>query len=312
MTGYIEKAKKAGMDWNEMVPLELDKYKDLIEKLSKEPARIRTKTGIPTVDDLTGGFEEGRLYVLGAPPKQGKSTLMFSMMYEMSKQKKKSVIFSYEMGWREVVRKFMDMERHDGKKPGQIDLPMYIPINLHRIGGDLQLQWLFEAVARAKEEGCELAIIDHLHFLFPPKDFNNFSVVVGGVVRQIKRMAEALQIPVFLIVPLKKVENDAKPTFWDIRDSSMIMHEADSVFIMYRHKNEDEKRKVTDDSVEEIYTNKSILSLELDRETGNSAKVALFHNGAYFESWTEEHDKQKNLSEFAQAARKAKPYGKNK
>jgi RecA-family ATPase len=206
-------------------------------------------------------------------------------MHELGKQGKSSVIFSYEMGWREVAKIFGGMDVVDGVKT---ELPVYIPTELHSGGGELHFQWLFEAIAKAKEEkGITLAVIDHLHFLLPLKDYQNTSFLLGGIVREIKKIATILQVPIILIAHTQKIQDDKVPDWTMIRDSSFITQEADVVMMMYRIKSKEAAKKQSDESTEEVYLNKTILSVELNRMGGTTGKVKLRHNGAKFVEMTE-------------------------
>lgn len=295
--GYFESMREAGKSMEEIIPLSWERYLTLLNQIKSDPPVTGVKTPFPLMNHMTGGLEDGRLYILGAPPKQGKTNLAMSYMYGMAKSGTKSLFFSYEVDWKSVVRQFAKMEESDGLTPGTIDLPIFLPIELHRGGDKLQLQWLREAIERAKSEGIQFVVIDYLHFLIPYQMTENFSIVVGNVVREIKRIALDVGIPVMLIVAMKNLQTDRPPTVWDIRDSSMIMHEADDIMVMYRLRKSQaekltnlgsfkEKKRPTEIDTEEEHEDPfsqiSILKLEMSRKNGASGTVYLGHNGAYF------------------------------
>jgi len=284
MKNYMEQAMASGQSIEDLTPINILSYKELLEKLEKEPKRDACPSGLKELDEIIGGLDDGRMYVLSAPTKMGKTTLAQTLMYNMAFAGVPSLFFSYEMGWQEVVEKYKAMDGKTGNK--ETSIPLFMPIDLLRGGGELQYQWLYDAIAKAKEEkGIRLVVIDHLHFLLPLRDFSNTSFIIGGIVREIKKMSVALKIPIILIAHTAKIKDDRKPDWTDIRDSSFITQEADVVLMMYRLKNKEEKKKITDDSVEETYTNKAMLSVELDRVRGNTGKVLLWHNGAMFEPY---------------------------
>ena len=297
MSDYLNNMIKEGYQLDQVTPIDIFSYSELLEKLAKEPKTPMTPTGNGGLDELlSGGFEDGRLYVLSAPTKNGKTVMAQTFMYNLAQNNQASLMFSYEMGWQEIVSKFQDMDNVTGNT--KTNLPMYLPMELHRGGGELQFQWLYEAIKKAKEEqNIKLAIIDHLHFLLPLKDFRNTSFIIGGIVREIKRIAISVGVPIILIAHTTKLKDDKKPDLSDIRDSSFIAQEADVVMMMYRKKNENEKKKVTDDSVEDSYSNISILSVEADRKRGNTGKVKLWHNGALFEVYDENKHSSREFAE---------------
>lgn len=272
------------MSFDQLTPFEFLSYRDLVEKLKAEPIKIGCPSGLKSLETILDGWEAGRLYVLSAPTKMGKTTFAQSIMYNLAVNGWSSLFFSYEMGWQEVVKKYMEMDKQTGNK--ETDIPLFMPIELHRGGGELQYQWLFDGIAKAiKEKDIKLVVIDHLHFLLPLKDYRNTSFIIGGIVREIKRMAVALNIPIILIAHTVKIKDDKKPDWTDIRDSSFITQEADAVVMLYRIKNKVESNKITDDSIEETYTNKAILSVELNRMSGKTGKVLLWHTGAMLEEY---------------------------
>ena len=91
-----------------------------------------------------------------------------------------------------------------------------------------------------------------------------------------------LDIPIILIAHTGKIPDDRVPSFRDIRDSSFITQEADVCMMMWRLKSKDAARRIDDDSDEDVYTNKAMLSVELNR-SGTTGKIKLVHNGCMFE-----------------------------
>lgn len=304
MSKYLQEQLKNGVPIEDIVSIEAKSYQELANKILSEPDRKAVSTGSQELDNIIGGFDGGRLYILSAPTKQGKTTLAQTIMYSMARQGDASIFFSYEMGWKEVVKKYMAMD-NVGQTKTPTNLPLFTPIELHRTGGQLQYQWLEEAIIKAKEENnIRLAVIDHLHFLLPLKDFQNISFIIGGIVREIKRMAVRQEIPIILITHVAKIKDDKVPDWTDIRDSSFITQEADVVLMMFRTKNKNASKKVTDDSIEDVYRQKAILSVELDRANGRTGKVALWHNGTMFEPYTDKHREFEQEQGFIEAVKK--------
>lgn len=300
MSKYVAESIKQGLSYDQIVPIKLETYWKLLQQLKNQTKPQVSKTGIPTLDGIIGGFQEGRLYVLSAQTKQGKTTMAQTFMHNLGKQGISSMILSYEMGWEEVVEIFGGMDVSDGVKT---ELPVYVPTELHRGGGQLQYHWLFEAIAKAKEEkNVSFIVIDHLHFLLPLKDYNNTSFLIGGIVRELKRIAVALRVAIMLIAHVSMIKDDKVPTWMDIRDSSFITQEADMALLMYRIKNKDAAKRVSDESTENVYKNKTILSVELNRMGGRTGKVKFQHNGAKFVELNET-DEFIDAVKYAQASR---------
>lgn len=238
------------------------------------------------------------------------TTLAQTIMFNMALEGNASMIFEYEMGWEETVGKFMEMDNLvEGKSPS--DLCMMMPMELHRGGGQLQYLWIYEAIEKSvRENGIKLVVIDHLHFLLPLQETKNTSFVIGGIVREIKRIAVALKIPIILIAHIGMIKDEKVPDWSDIRDSSFITQEADVTLMMYRAKNKNAAKKITDDTVEDIYRKKAFLSVELNRGGGKTGKLALWHDGTKFIPYTDQHKQEESLAGFIELASKvdfAKP-----
>lgn len=268
------------------------KVKELDEK--EKLFKTTVSTGFSDLDDLLGGgFKPGELAILSAPTKQGKSTLAQTLSWNMAEKGIKSLWFTMEMSWQELTRKFMAMDE-DLKKGGLPSLnPIHYPLENCMKAGDLQLQWLRETISEAiRIERTEFVVIDHLHFLLPLKDFNtNTSFLIGGIVREIKKMAVELKIPIMLIAHTTKLDIEKTPDINSIRDSSFIAQESDFTMIMWRIRDKEASKKTTYDGDEDnqiVYTNKAWLSLEANRRTGRTGRIKLWHDGAKFKPFMNE------------------------
>ncbi len=263
---------------------ELDKVDNLLNK--------PIPTGISLLDNLLdGGFKRGELCILSAPTKQGKSTLAQTISWNMGKKNKSTLWLTMEMSWQELTRKFMLMDKDyqaDNNSPSH--QPIFYPIDYYRSGGELQIEWLREIIKHNMDNNnIEFVIIDHLHFLLPLKDYNtNVSFLIGAIVREIKKMAVELKIPIMLIAHTKKIDIDKTPDINSIRDSSFIAQESDFTMIMWRIRSKPKKGTHQEELDSVVYTRKAYLSLEANRRTGDTGRIKLWHNGTGFEQYDKE------------------------
>jgi replicative DNA helicase len=259
---------------------ELDRpqaYKDAVIKLMKTGIN---KNKIPTffkpVDEiLDGGLQGGELVILSGPTKNGKSTMAQTWSYLQSRQGFSTLWFTLEMSWQELTKKFFDMDL-DGQVSGEpTDIPLYYPLD----NKNLSLEWLRQQIKEAKEKHSLSAVyIDHLHFLLPLKDFNtNVSFLIGGIVREIKKIAVEFDIPIILIAHTKKLDVDVNPDINAVRDSSFVVQESDFTFIIWREriKQANGKFNVQTETNTEIYTNMGTLALEANRRNGITKKIKI-------------------------------------
>ena len=296
MSQFLKKSLEANIPLEQIKTLDLYSYSELVKKMRTLPKRGIVSSGSRDLDTLIGGFEKGRLYVLAGTTKGGKTTLAQTLMYNLSKKKVPSIFFSYEMGWQEVVRKYMSMDGLLEISGDPTNLPLYMPIDLYR-GGELQYDWIREAIQKGQREyNAQFVVIDHLHFLLPLQDYKNLSMIIGGIVREIKKMAVQLDIPILLLCHLAKdaTKEDKAPSWTDIRDSSFIAQEADCTMVIWRGKDAEATaaaKRITSDSTQDVYTRKSMLSVELNRMNGQTGRVLFWHNGAMFEEYKNQDGK---------------------
>lgn len=294
---YIEKIKSI----DELVSIDTKAYKDCLVELAKQPNYVSLKSRIPRLDFLIGGFEPERLYILSAPTKSGKTTMCQTIMYNLAKQGIPTLMLSYENSWKEITKVFKSMNDYDKRTD---DLMIHLPVEYYRGGGDLQFDWLEDLIVKAiKEKGVELVLIDHLHFLLPLKDYNNASIIITGIVRKIKSLSVKLKIPIILVAHTRKVNDDKIPEWTDIKDSVGISQEADVIMMMYRIKNKSRAKKLDELSDEDVYTELTMLSVELNRHGGTTGRIRLKHNSAYFQEMTQE---EFELLDFSNALIKVK------
>ncbi len=194
---------------------------DLMEMLkhTKDSDVIHSK--LPLLDyHLEGGFEGGELIALSGPPKSGKTLMMQSLTFNFLEQKKKTLWFQYEVTPRRFLKTFGD------------DVPLfYLPQKLEAY----DLNWIRKRILEALvKHGISVVVIDHLHFLFDIISQKNTSLQIGNVIRFLKQIAVDYNLIVFLLCHMKKVSFEKEPSDDDIRDSSLIGAESDTVLIIWR------------------------------------------------------------------------------
>ena len=265
------------------VDMKLYSYKELAEKLKTMPEGYKIPTFIASIDDLVdGGFLGGELIVLSGNTKCGKSSLSAQITYNQAKEGFPSLWFSLEMSWQEMTKKFMEFDKEDTGKDDITDLPLFYPIDNTSLG----VKWVDKQIEKAKKENhIAFVVIDHLHFLLPLKDYNsNISFLVGGIVRELKKIAVKHDIPILLICHLRKIDITSSPTLMDLRDSNLVACESDFTFIIWRVRQQIKRGKNSEQEDDEaIYTSENKLSCEANRRTGKTRKVSLcFYKGRFY------------------------------
>lgn len=116
---------------------------------------------------------------------------------------------------------------------------------------------VFETIRSAvKRYGIELMVFDHLHYLV--RSLSNTASEVSHAVRRFKLLAEELKIPIILIAqPRKLSSKTSRMTVHDLRDTSSIGQDGDTIIILHRDrlqqsKNIKNRKVIFSDTVEVI------------------------------------------------------------
>jgi replicative DNA helicase len=172
--------------------------------------------------------------------------------------------FPFEESVEELLQKYLDREQEP---------PLFWIPGVMR--GD-RLEWLEKKIieGRAKFD-TRVIFIDHLHFIVPLSS-ERLDIRIGHTMRELKRMAKSWCVLIFIVAHMKQPRMLEQPTIDEIRDSSFIAQESDSVLMLWR-----KTQKVK--GVVEI-TNEVNLSVQANRRTGKTGNVKLiFSNGKFLE-----------------------------
>jgi len=203
---------------------------------------------------MDGGFRGGELVVISGDTGQGKTTFSQVLTKNFHNKSIPSLWFSYECNPWYLKEKFVQMGCDK-------DLLAYSPIEL----AENTIDFLLTEIKEAKEKfACKVVFIDHLHYLIPLSANNNSSLLIGHIIRSLKRMCVEEDIIIFLIAHTKKIHSDEKLELSSIRDSSLIAQEADYVYLVERIKKS--QKKINSGDTE--WTNQTRVSLAKNRRTG--------------------------------------------
>lgn len=191
---------------------------------------------MPVFDDaLLGGFSAGEVIVVAGQSGHGKTSIIqdWSVTLAMGGEDKKRTAlpilwFSYEVLAKPLWQKFIGMGATK-------DTPLYMP----RFNETGDIKWVTEVIEMAiLKWGIKVVAIDHLGFLKAPKgSYANAADAITHTVRVLKQLAVKHGLIILMPVHMRKT-NSKNPTLEDIKDSSGIAQEADTVFFIGREKDE--------------------------------------------------------------------------
>jgi replicative DNA helicase len=240
-------------------------FKELYQELKENPLPEGYKTGIPELDKKIEGFRGGNVVIVSGTTGSGKTSLLQTFTKEFSKKILSTLFFTYEVPPKEFLRKF------------ESDMPelAYLPRQHKGSKMDWLEERIIEAIAKYK---TKIVMIDHLHFLLDMKMMSgNTSLFIGGIMRELKRIAIEYELVIFLIAHTKKTKfsQDEMPDLTSLRDSGMVACESDFVIFIDRKLTENKRN----------YDNKAMLYLAKNRWNGKTGWINLVY---YDNKFTEE------------------------
>jgi replicative DNA helicase len=201
------------------------------------------KTPWNSLNKKLGGFFPGDLIVLSGRAKVGKTTFALNLAGHYILENIPSMIYCLEMREERLARKFIQWYRGVDSNMMTVEdvivteqmlssKPLYFA-NSHSFTSDEIYDTIRESVRRY---GLEFVIFDHLHFMIRSEnERSNVAALVSAAVRNFKLLAEELRIPIMLICQPRKIQGaNTKMTIDDLRDSSSIGQDADTVIIVHR------------------------------------------------------------------------------
>ncbi len=216
-------------------------------------------TGIPMLDRVTtGGLRRGEVFVLGARPSTGKSSLAQDIATFIAARYGGVYFASAEMSKRTVVLRGLasesgiDSRRFRGRKGGidpylsERDWPELtaalgrLSEKAHGLWVDDKSRAMEDIAAQARRlharEGLNMIVVDHLQHLRAPGGAENRTQAVGRMAAECKDLAVGLNVAVLLLSQLRRLApgEDRKPRLSDLRESGDIEAVADLVLLLHR------------------------------------------------------------------------------
>jgi twinkle protein len=218
-------------------------------KVFKRLRRTGTTQAPPEVDTpfaelnkYFGGLYPGRLVVVSAPAKIGKTSLCLQIGMHNLLKCKAILIYELEMSFRDLMIKLLQIYGH--KEKSEITNEYFDRIQNHVFKWPLYFgSWkrgmTFDRFHATVSEAVrlydiKLLIFDHLHFML--RYAGRRSDEISELSKNFKLLAEELEIPVLLIAEPRKVNTDRMMTMEDIRDSAAVAQDADDIICLHRER----------------------------------------------------------------------------
>lgn len=212
-------------------------------KSKREPG---VPTGIPCLDQRTGGLPNSRVIVIAGRPSTGKSALANQIAVHAASKGYPGLICSLEMSEIEVGLRAMahraqvNVSRlgHGGEQEHREVLERASELCSLQIFVDTDTYGLdaicAQIAAHKRLHGITWAIVDHIG-LVEVGGYSNRNDQLGVISRRLKKLAKKLNIPIVAISQLSRgVEKDRRrPVLSDLRDSGNVEQDADICLFLH-------------------------------------------------------------------------------
>jgi len=215
-------------------------------------------TGYPLVDEMLDGLEPGNVYLLGARPSMGKTSLALNIATAAAFDGKTVAFASLEMSREQLFLRIAASVAHvdlfrlrRGYLSGTEWKRVFAAYGQIADSGfcvddtsTLNAAALRGKVRRLKaRRGVDLVVVDYLQLMHMP-EAESRNVAVGEVSRALKLAAKELDVPILALSQLSRgLESrpEKKPALADLRDSGSLEQDADVVLLLYRPEVHDPK-----------------------------------------------------------------------
>lgn len=243
-------------------------FAEIADRVRNEKEETKFMSGYVGVDDLLKGFRPQQLIVVSALTGSGKTSFLMDMTCKLKEQN--PLWFPFEEGAEELIRKFLER----GEEPPKAFTPENMKSNT--------MEWLESKIVESiAKYDTKIVFIDQLDFIVSMKG-ENHALNVGQTMRDLKGLAKKWNVVIFIICHLTKAKMDNQPTLEDLKGSSSIGQESDTVILLWR----ETKRE----KGELVITNNVNISVQKNRRHGRTGNVKMvYENGKFIEkAWLDE------------------------
>lgn len=252
------------LETNDQKPIKFkDIAKSYIDELQKkaqgEEDEFIIKTNIPEFDEITGGFNDTDLIIIGGTPGSGKTEKLISIIKGVTSNKDHgALMFSLEMSNKQLVERAVSGSA--GLPVSALRNPQNLTDNGWGLVGNglskiinndfymtdqvgLTVSDIISIATRHKQDhpNTKLFAVDYAGLLDLDSS-KRHDLALGEVSRKLKLAAKELKTPFILLTQLNSKNIDARPLAErlprasDIKDSSRLEDDADLILLCYREK----------------------------------------------------------------------------
>jgi replicative DNA helicase len=222
----ITKAPETTADQIAFVPM--SEYTDKAREFAQSFGKMQgLSSGYLSVDELTKGFVKGEVTVIAGKTSRGKTTLAMNIANNIALRDYKVLFVTMEMTKVQLTSRYMYINGGDTE-----DYNKVAQNTVYQKNDELDWKSIDGLVARAKQMlNVDLVVIDHLHYFTRETD-SKLAEDLGRITKELHKNAERHDVPIILISHVRKTEGNKEATMDDLRGSSYIAQDADTVLMV--------------------------------------------------------------------------------
>ena len=240
-------------------------FRAWVKEAQADPEHAVVRTNFTSLDcKLGGGLVKTGLYIIGARPGMGKTTVALNLATYIAHAGKRVLFVSLEMDKTQITTKRVAMwtgisftalyngriSDADAERLGPaLDRIEQLPLDVIDEGvGDVADLSAFLQLRK----NYDVVFVDYLGILSPAEEDLQKPRYeqITNISADLKKLAKRLHIPIVVLSQLNRESNSRKnkrPTLTDLRDTGAIEQDADGVILLYRDGYfQDEKPQVED------------------------------------------------------------------
>jgi len=224
----------------------------LFDRISSAAAGKITmlKTGIPDLDKLLGGLENGNLVYLGARPAVGKSAFGMAIALNVARTGKKVLVCSCEMSdvqyAQRIASEITGISSADLKAGTLTDeqwqrvgdaMNEMSAMNISFAFDSKYVEDLYSLCIREKDTiGLDFLLVDYIQIMNTKQRTESENIRLSLISMKLKQLAMELKIPVLALAQVKRQEGRVMqmPTLQEFRGSGSLEQDADKVIFLHR------------------------------------------------------------------------------
>lgn len=244
-----------------------EQAKQLIEEKKKRGGIPEYPTGLTFLDEITGGFEKGEIWIIAGKTGSGKTSLSLQLARNFAENTDHTILFlTLEMkGWQLILKMFCELlhENYTETRQGRTEIPPEKEEFFKKFISSIDFEiveygYTFEEVLKIfsklyKNKRPDVIFLDFMQMV-EWKQFGEERIAIMEYIRKLKELANKYNIGFVIVSQIRRLPSGADynrpPDIIDLKGSGSLEQMADKVILIYKT-----IEKLGNDNIERHYIN---------------------------------------------------------